>query len=127
MLLLSYSWQDCYLPGAEKSGCGPPWDGPDNQPIMRPDTQRVSELHAIVYNTWLRHFSLEYKTVGTRDRGALNVNAWDEAPASSWFTNRIGRQPMNFDELLRSLGAIPPALVPWTVEGVETEGYTPKL
>jgi hypothetical protein len=32
---------------------------------------------------------------------AVNVNALDEVPDSSWFTNRIGKAPMTDDELFR--------------------------
>ena len=32
---------------------------------------------------------------------AINVNAYDEVPDSSWFENRIGRAPMTGDELVR--------------------------
>jgi hypothetical protein len=32
---------------------------------------------------------------------ALNVNTLDEVPDSSWFTNRIGRQPMSIAEIVR--------------------------
>jgi hypothetical protein len=103
------------------------WTDPDDKPVARPQSQRVSELYAILYNTWLRHLDAEYNAVGARDHGALTVNAWDEAPDSSWFTNRIGRQPLTFAEILRGLDARPPEPPPWTVTGVIDEGYTPKL
>src|SRR6185436_9189625 len=32
---------------------------------------------------------------------ATNVNAFDEVPDSSWFTNRIGRRPVTVAELTR--------------------------
>jgi hypothetical protein len=32
---------------------------------------------------------------------AVNVNSLDEVPDSSWFTNRIGKQPMTVEELVR--------------------------
>jgi hypothetical protein len=39
---------------------------------------------------------------------ALNVNTIDEVPDSSWFTNRIGVQPMPVAEILRGANAFDP-------------------
>jgi hypothetical protein len=36
-----------------------------------------------------------------RDIRAVNVNTVDEVPDSTWFTNRLGRQPMTLDEIVR--------------------------
>ncbi len=105
----------------------PLWIDNDRQPAPAQGKQQASELNAILYNTWLRHLDGGYKAVCARDNGALSVNAWDEAPDSSWFTNRIGRGPLAFAEILRGLAAKPPAPPPWTVTTVIDEGYTPKL
>jgi len=58
---------------------------------------------------------------------AANVNALDEAPNSSWFTNRIGVFPMTPDEAARGPadGAPPDRSAPWTVVRAKTEGVTP--
>ena len=47
------------------------------------------------------------ETVNVR---AGNVNALDEVPDSSWFTNRLGRRPMTTEEIARGpcLGRPPP-------------------
>jgi hypothetical protein len=105
----------------------PQWTDPDNRPVPKPGSQEASELYAILNNSWLRHLSPEYEALSVRNSPALNVNAWDEVPDSSWFTGRIGRRAMAFEEIVSSLGAIPPAPPPWTVVQVEAEGYTPKL
>jgi len=119
----------CLLPawGGDLRLRPPLWADPDDKPIPRPQTLRVSELYAMVYNSWLRHLNAEEAALGAHDSGALNVNAWDETPDSSWFTNRIGRRPMTFEEILGGLDARPPEPPPWTIEGVIDEGYTPKL
>ena len=119
----------CFLHGADReTRLRPPlWTDADNQPIPKPSVQRASELHAILYNSWCRHLSPEYKALAARRAPALNANAWDEVPDSSWFTNRIGRRPVSFDEVVRGLGAEPPANPPWFVIGDVDEGYTPKL
>jgi len=99
----------------------------DDRNIPEPREQRVSELYAIVYNSWMRHLSPAEKVAAVRDSGALNVNAWDEAPDSSWFSNRIGQHSLSFDEICAGLEGQPPETGAWAVLRVEDEGYTPKL
>ena len=53
------------------------WDGFDNLV-----TRKIAEFFAV-------------KVV----HRAVNVNAMDEVPDSSWFTNRIGRAPLSMDEM----------------------------
>jgi hypothetical protein len=48
-------------------------------------------------------------------------------PDSSWFTNRIGRHRLSFDEICAGLEGQPPENGVWTALRVEDEGYTPKL
>ncbi|MBI3664626.1 MAG: hypothetical protein HY236_00105, partial [Acidobacteria bacterium] len=115
-------------PAASKFRLRPPlWVDPDDQHAPEPKEQEVSELYALVYNSWLRHLSPEYKALAAGDSGALNVNAWDEAPDSSWFTNRIGRRPLSFEEVVKGLGGKNPEPVPWKIIRIEDEGYTPKF
>src|SRR5512146_1105765 len=83
---------------------GPPlWVDADTRAVPKPKRQGVSELYAIVYNSWLRHLNLEDKVLAARDSGALNVSAWDEVPDSSWFNNRMGRRLLPPEELGRGL------------------------
>jgi hypothetical protein len=80
------------------------WDGADNA-FFRP----VSEF-------WLFEAS----------RPAINVNALDEVPDSSWFTNRIGRRLMSPEEVAR--GACPEDFEmpgPWTIVGGKPDGANP--
>jgi hypothetical protein len=109
-------------------GLRPPlWVDRDDRPIPQPSEQIVSELYAIVYNSWLRHLSLEYKAQCARDSGALNVNAWDEVPDSTWFTNRMGRQSLSFQQIVSGIEGRSPKAGPWTIIRIEDEGYTPKF
>src|SRR5512141_1070188 len=71
----------------------------DDRPIPQPRERLVSELFAIVYNSWFRHLSPEYKALRAADPGALNINAWDEVPESSWFHNRMGLRSIGFEEI----------------------------
>ncbi len=58
---------------------------------------------------------------------AVNVNALDEVPNSSWFTNRIGLYGMRPDEIALGPCAAdskdPP--LPWTVTGAKPNGANP--
>lgn len=117
------------LPAAEEpTRLRPPlWKDADNHPGPKPKEQNVSELFGVLNNSWLRHLSLEEAALAARDRGALNVNAWDEVPDSTWFTNRIGRTPLTYDQLVRGIEGAPPAPDRWLVERNVEEGYTPKF
>lgn len=58
---------------------------------------------------------------------ATNVNALDEVPDSSWFTNRLGRRPMTTEEIARGpcTGPSPMDEFPWKVVGVKISGANP--
>ncbi len=59
---------------------------------------------------------------------ARNVNAVDEIPNSSWFTNRIGLHPMTPAEAARGpcKGApLDPTQGPWIITGAKSGGATP--
>ncbi len=58
---------------------------------------------------------------------ARNVNALDEVPDSSWFTNRIGRAPMTVEEVAQGpcTGRSPVDERPWKVVGVKIDGANP--
>jgi len=81
------------------------WDGADNA-IFRP----LAEF-------WL------FET----DREALNVNALDEVPTSSWFVNRLSRTVMSPEEVARGacddLDDNLPG--PWTIVGGKPDGANP--
>ncbi|MGE0788616.1 MAG: hypothetical protein AB7S26_23295 [Sandaracinaceae bacterium] len=62
------------------------------------------------------------------DREAINVNAWDEVPDSSWFVNRIGRAPMSPARIRQGAcrdAEEPPH--PWTVIRAKPAGTSPGL
>jgi len=65
---------------------------------------------------------------GDHVQPAANVNALDEVPNSSWFTNRIGLFAMTPEEIAGGPGGAargPDASRPWTVVRAKTEGVTP--
>ncbi|MGE0397887.1 MAG: hypothetical protein AB7T06_14405 [Kofleriaceae bacterium] len=59
-----------------------------------------------------------------RDRRALGVNAFDEVPDSTWFTNRIGVRDVSPDEIRRGPGSgeSPDRHLPWTIENAKEGG-----
>lgn len=64
---------------------------------------------------------------GEHVMAASNLNALDEVPNSSWFTNRIGLQPVTPADAAR--GPVtndgPDRSAPWTVVRAKTQGVTP--
>jgi hypothetical protein len=59
---------------------------------------------------------------------ATNVNALDEVPDSSWWTNRIGVRPMSIDEIVQGDCKTPPLDEdggPWVVFKAKPNGATP--
>jgi hypothetical protein len=59
---------------------------------------------------------------------ALNVNTLGEVPDSSWFTNRLGREEMSIEEVLRGPDTVEgPADGAWMVTGRPDAGITPKF
>jgi len=116
------------LAGAAKSGFAlrrPLRVDSDDKSIPLPKARQVSDMYAVLYNSWLRHLSLEVAL--EKKQPALNVNAWDEVPDSSWFTNRIGVRPLSFDEVTKGLEGRPPDAAPWRVDRRNDSGYTPKV
>jgi hypothetical protein len=59
-----------------------------------------------------------------RPQRALGVNALDEVPDSTWFTNRIGARDMSLDELRAGPTRIdsPELHKPWTIVSAKTGG-----
>lgn len=97
----------------------------DNQTITQPARRYVSDIYAILNNSWLRHFSPD-KGVAKK-QPALNVNGWDEVPDSTWFTNRMGLRSLSFEEIVNGVEGAPPSPPPWRVIRRNDGGYTPKV
>lgn len=115
-------------PAAEPPRLGPPLRvDRDNRAIAEPGEQQVSEIYSILYNSWLRHLSPENAAMASRDKGALNVNAWDDVPDSSWFTNRTSHRSLSFQDIIAGLEGASPENGTWIVERNVEEGYTPKF
>ena len=112
----------------EKLFLRPPlWVDADDKSIPEPEERDVSELFDRLRNTWLRHLDLGYVGLKLSNRPAMNVNAWDEVPDSSWFVNWIGRRPVSVEELLKGAPGVAPRPGRWEAVRLKTQGYTPGL
>jgi hypothetical protein len=100
------------------------WDGID-QSLFGP-ISRVTDPGRL-----LRRFSVPFGN--DHVRAAVNVNALDEVPNSSWFTNRIGLVPMTPEAVAMGPGlaygaesaAGPDTTGEWTIVRAKTQGVTP--
>ncbi len=102
------------------------WNDPDRQPFSpRPRDRYVSWRFDALDHLLLRPISHVWRF--ETDREAINVNALDEVPDSSFFENRIGRFGMSPAEVAR--GACDAVEVdapfPWTVVGGKPDGTNP--
>jgi hypothetical protein len=105
----------------------PLWVDADDKDIPEPKERDVSEIYDVMRNSWLRHLDFGYLGLKAAHRPALNVNAWDEVPDSSWFTNRIGLKPITVEELMAGAPGVEPQPGTWEVLQLKTEGYTPGI
>ena len=98
----------------------PLWHDNDMRSIPTPAVHPLSKSHEFVANT----FGDTARSKGP----ALNVNTLGEVPDSSWFTNRIGRNDMTVEEVLRGPDQVDgPAAGVWELTGRPVAGITPKF
>ncbi|MGF1464849.1 MAG: hypothetical protein ACFCGT_01835 [Sandaracinaceae bacterium] len=121
------------LPSLSACGAGPGrfplrsivWEDHDRRPFTpRPEAFYSSYLWDGADNTFFRPASTFFAFEARRE--AMNVNALDEVPDSSWFTNRLSRRVMTPGEVRD--GACGPSFAiptPWTVVGGKPDGANP--
>lgn len=98
----------------------PLWVDDDMRTIPPPADHELSKSYEFIVNT----FSDTAASAGP----ALNVNTLGEVPDSSWFTNRLGRQDMSLDDVVRGPNEdAGPAPGVWEVTGRPDAGITPKF
>src|SRR4051812_28887941 len=110
------------------------WVDHDGRPIRPPRTRKVN-LYAYMFRQALvepisHAFDIPDKLLYvsaplgiSRKREAANVNAYDEVPNSTWFTNRNHVRWVSPEEIRTGPfeGVVPAK--PWTVSDVKAEGY----
>jgi hypothetical protein len=121
-----------------------PWIEDDRRPIPKPEERDPNLLWDGIDQSFfgpasrvtdpgrlLRRASVPFGN--DHVRAAVNVNALDEVPNSSWFTNRIGLRPMTPEEVAMGPGVEygaesatgPDVSGDWTLVRAKTEGVTP--
>lgn len=94
----------------------------DRRPVARPDKRTDTEMlyffDALVYRKITRATELH------PPRRAANVNALDEVPDSSWFTNRLGVRELSVDEIRRGPNSAhdPRDHKPWIIKSTKEGG-----
>lgn len=107
----------------------PLWQDPDANHILSLPAEHYSGLVGdAMDHTVFRQMSdlFAFNNPGE----ALNANALDEVPNSSWFANRIGMFPITPAQVARGGCEAPPldpTRGPWTVTKAKTEGITPGM
>jgi hypothetical protein len=114
------------------------WHENDRQDVPAPAPRDPNKVRSSVDATFFRplgrifHPGRIVRGIGTAFGGdhvppAANLNALDETPNSSWFTNRIGLFPMTPEETARGpiRGVGPDTSSTWMVVDAKTEGVTP--
>lgn len=103
------------------------WEDDDRAPIPEPPKSFYSPyiwdgMDQAIFRPMAKLFGLY-----DRQGEALNVNAFDEVPNSSWYTNRISRREMTPDEVATGACAdlnddLP---LPWTITAGKPDGSNP--
>ncbi len=105
----------------------------DRESIPRPEEKKISLYEDAIENIFgheideYANISWHIRKLTNSPKQAKNLNAVDEVPNSSWFTNRHARHPMSLTELRRgpNRGAGPDVAGQLTVIAAKTEGVTP--
>jgi hypothetical protein len=115
--------------------CAAPRPYPVKQPMwVDDDRQPFAAQMPVAFSPfgWDAADNLVFRPISTtfavqQRREAVNVNAVDEVPDSSWFTNRIGRTPMSPEEVARGpcTKPSPEVAFPWKVTGAKQDGANP--
>lgn len=95
----------------------------DRRDVPVPPQRRVV-LHYLEHYDGLFHRRISRALELPADGRAKGVNALDEVPDSTWFTNRIGVRDLTIDELVRGPSTIdsPEAHKPWTILSTKIGG-----
>ncbi len=103
----------------------PMWIDPDMNPVPTRPASYYSGLQADGADQMVLRPLAELFAFNDPSE-AINVNAIDEVPNSSWFTNRIGMFPMTPEEVARgACKQLIDTAGPWTVVEAKPNGYNP--
>jgi hypothetical protein len=110
------------------------WVDNDSRNIPEPKARKVGAVESIFHSELTQGVKRATdiprlaRSIVNAPRQASNVNALDEVPDSSWYTNRHALRHMTTGELVQgpNRGA-PPDFSRGTITNVKTEGVTPGL
>jgi len=111
------------------------WEDHDRQPIRRPPDWEPSywgrRFHQGLVEPLSHVFDIPDKLLwaarafgGDSRREAANVNAFDEAPNSAWFTNRNHLRAVPVAELRQGPDSVFLPAKPWTIKHAKQGGWT---
>jgi hypothetical protein len=97
----------------------------DRRDVAKPPAPRTTSLGLYHFDGYL-YTRVQDAMALHEPRRALGVNALDEVPDSTWFTNRIGVRELSEDELRRGPAGIgsPERHVPWTILSTKVGGVS---
>jgi hypothetical protein len=96
----------------------------DRRDVPKPPAPRHFRPRLYVYDATIE-LPIVHALDVRRDRRALGINALDEVPDSTWFTNRIGVRDLSADEITTGpLTNHPELHRPWTVRSTKIGGTT---
>lgn len=99
---------------------------PDDPIARDPETEDAAAVRRVAMSDTYDFAESSFFGAGDRtEQRALNVNTVDEAPDSSWFTNRLGHDAWPVDRLVRGPDSGPGPLRPWTIVDGKMEGRSP--
>jgi hypothetical protein len=119
------------------AACGAPARVPGGRFVNRPPVAAVNDrldvpvtpeerkfLHTVYHSNGVMQDAIDRPLELHRARRALGVNALDEVPDSTWFTNRIGVRDMSIAELIQGPLTIesPEDHKPWTIKSTKVGG-----
>lgn len=122
-----------YHCGGHRAFIPPPPIPDDRQQIPEPKEWEFNEVadafDKVISNQFEQSldFSRQFRKVFNKPKQAYNVDAFDEVPNSSWFTNRNATNQMGLTKLRRGpdQGTGPDITGKWTVIRAKAEGVTP--
>ncbi len=95
----------------------------DARPIPEPRVRRYFSRGALADVLVVRPI---WEVFDPRRRvAARDVNALDEVPDSTWFTNRVGVRAMSPEEVVKGPDVIGPPVLPFTITHAKTGGDNP--
>ena len=113
------------LPGVRFANAAPVAAVDDRRDV--PDRPPERAFSRLAYNFDGSFFRLVTRALELpRPRRALGVNALDEVPDSTWFTNRIGVRELSLDKLRRGAAVVgsPEPHRPWTIHSTKVGGVS---